>query len=215
MDDKIELTSLEQSMLNFEKKAGKLLRILAIPFPHVNLIYDGIVRNIEKKQLIKFMECWVSRKLDEKIEENNKENEELLTHAILRAIKCSHEAQIERITDIIASDFIKNNLLKEDLINIVAELSENEAIVFNKIYNVHKDNMNDYLAEQGVYARKELTFNEIGKLSNIPTQLLPFYLNRLVAKGLLLEDTQGRFASNDKFYNYTQLGKDLFEAFTK
>ena len=215
MDDNMELTLMEQNILKFDKKVGKLLRILSIPLPCVNMIYEDIVGNIEKKQIIKFMEGWVLRKLDEKFEENNKESKELLTHAVLKTIQCSHEAQIERIIDIIASDSIQDNLLKEDLISIVAELSENEAIVFNMVYDVHKDNINDYLAEKGVYAKKEITFNEIEELYNISSQLLPLYLNRLVAKGLLLEDTRGRFSSNDKFYNYTQLGKDLFEAFTK
>ena len=157
-----------------------------------------------------FLESWDRRKLNEKIDDANAKQVELATHAVFSALHCIKEAKSERILDILSNSLeksIPNTDEAEDLINIVVELSENEAIVFGAIYK----NLNSEENKKSNDMPKITTTS----IKNIVPQYkdkIIFYLNRLQGKGLLEEDT-GIWREEGKIYKSTMIGQQLFDTF--
>ena len=219
----IEISEAENFVLKFDKKAGKLFKLLSpsLPIigPYMNTIYTSIVGNIEKKNLCNFIMGWVNRELDEKFDEQNTKQVQLVTHAVLKSIRCSHNAKIERILDILCGAFTKQVTYDcEDLINIMAELSENEAIILRDIYIKApkfdtKDNPDVNIAlEYGMdISRKvKLYMHDIIKLVPQYNDTLYFYLNRLVGYGLLMQGQEMLHGGDGRFYSHTEMGCRLF-----
>ena len=83
-----------------------------------------------------FIEQCTEKAIVDKLEQNEKNQFYLVMHAMMKAAECSHDAKIVRISEVLsyALDHPKEMVCAEDFINIVCELSENEAACFGKIY---------------------------------------------------------------------------------
>ena len=166
-----------------------------------------------------FIMGWVNREMDEKLDENNKKQVQLVTHAVLKSLRCSHDAKVERILDILCGAITKQVTYDcEDLINIMAELSENEAIILREIYTKAptfdtKDNPDVNIAlEYGmdISQKVKLRMYDIIKLVPQYNDTLYFYLNRLVGYGLLVQGTEMLHGGDGRFYSHTEMGCRLF-----
>ena len=222
----MKLTQTEQNILDFSKsKLGKTFELMITQIPGANVVYSGIVGNIERKNLIQMLQGWVERELDRLFNEKSIEHIRLVKHSILASLRCSHEAKIERILDIL-SDSLKKNVSSEipaeDLINVVVELTENEAIIFREIYDKFgtENEKKDYIDRSKVFQNGvDSTFHinikvdDIIKLVPEYSSTMAYYLNRLVGKGLLQEDTYSIPRGADKLYQHTAIGWQLFETF--
>ena len=200
-------------LLELNKRIGTLLKLgsvgisTAVGFPVVgsifNILYSDTVGGMERKNFQQFMIGYVNKKIDEKFDEHDEKQVEIVKHAILSSLRCSHEAKIERILEILSSSLDKSLPIAEaeDLMNLVVELSENEAIVFREVYDNFSDNHTKFSVR-----------NIIEYLPNYNDNI-DFYLNRLVGKGLLQEDTGAIYRQDGKMYRHTTIGWQLFEAF--
>ena len=203
----------EGAFLEFDKKCGKLLKLGAVTFSTAigvplagsvfNTLYSDIIGGIEKKNFQRFMIGYVGKEIDKKLDEHDEKQVEIVKHSILSSLRCSHEAKIERILEILSSSLDKSLPIAEaeDLMNLVVELSENEAIVFREVYDNFSDNHTKFSVK-----------NIIEYLPNYNDNI-DFYLNRLVGKGLLQEDTGAIYRQDGKMYRHTTIGWQLFEAF--
>ena len=211
------MSTSEKFLLTIDKKIGKLLRLgaitvsTALSVPAVgamfNVMYNGIIGGIEKKNFQIFIEDYVNKNIEEKFDENNQKHVELIKHAVLSSLKCSHEAKIKRIVDILSNSLEKSNLSEnegEDLINIVAELSENEAIIFNEIYKNYSTI--DIKEDIRIYV------SEVIKIVPKYNDNIEFYMYRLMGKGLLRE-VDMILRGGQKIYNLTSMGYQLFNTF--
>ena len=88
---------------------------------------------------------YVDKRIEEKFDEHDEKQVEIVKHAILSSLRCGHEAKIERILEILSGSLDKSLPIAEaeDLMNLVVELSENEAIIFSKIYFNFGDKVED------------------------------------------------------------------------
>lgn len=210
----LPLTGTEKTILEFKKsKLGKIFEITAEEIPIINSVYNGIVGSIERKNLLITVNEMIDRKIDGKINFNNKEEIEFLSHVILKSIRCSKENQVKRIVDILQGKYdgtIKSFDDAEDLINIISELSENEAKVLKDIGDIHKkrgENSLVYIKDINSYEGNE----NIDKIF--------FLCERLSGKGLLQINTVAGFIDSkqtqkenmiNKSYLITEVGLLLF-----
>ena len=216
------------------KKYGKILKLgslgisTATGFPVVgsifNTLYSDIVGGIEKKNFQQFMIGYVDKRIEEKFDEHDEKQVEIVKHAVLSSLKCSHEAKIERILEILSGSLDKFLPIAEaeDLMNLVVELSENEAIIFRETYcnfggeieDIDRPKEiagNDYV----IPGSNHVNFSTKDIVKNLPdyNDTIDFYLNRLVGKGLLQEDTGAIYRRDGKIYQHTAIGWQLFKAF--
>ena len=143
---------------------------------------------------------------------------------MVKSLRCSHEAKIERILEILSGSLDKSLPITEaeDLMNLVIELSENEAIIFGEIYCSFSNRVEDIDRAKEVAGTNYVipgsnhvnfsTKDIVEKLPNY-NATIDFYLNRLVGKGLLQEDTGAIYRQDGKMYRHTTIGWQLFEAF--
>lgn len=224
----------EEFLLEINKKCGKNLKLgsvgisTATGFPVVgsifNTLYSDIVGGIEKKNFRQFMIGYVDKRIEEKFNEHDKKQVEIVKHAVLSSLKCSHEAKIERILEILSGSLDKSLPIAEaeDLMNLVVELSENEAIIFRETYcnfggeieDIDRPKEiagNDYV----IPGSNHVNFSTKDIVKNLPNynDTIDFYLNRLVGKGLLQEDTGAIYRRDGKIYQHTAIGWQLFKAF--
>lgn len=224
----------EEFLLEINKKCGKILKLgsvgisTATGFPVVgsifNTLYSDIVGGIEKKNFRQFMIGYVDKRIEEKFNEHDKKQVEIVKHAVLSSLKCSHEAKIERILEILSGSLDKSLPIAEaeDLMNLVVELSENEAIIFRETYcnfggeieDIDRPKEiagNDYV----IPGSNHVNFSTKDIVKNLPNynDTIDFYLNRLVGKGLLQEDTGAIYRRDGKIYQHTAIGWQLFKAF--
>ena len=224
----------EEYLLEINKKCGKILKLgsvgisTATGFPVVgsifNTLYSDIVGGIEKKNFRQFMIGYVDKRIEEKFNEHDKKQVEIVKHAVLSSLKCSHEAKIERILEILSGSLDKSLPIAEaeDLMNLVVELSENEAIIFRETYcnfggkieDIDRPKEiagNDYV----IPGSNHVNFSTKDIVKNLPNynDTIDFYLNRLVGKGLLQEDTGAVYRRDGKIYQHTAIGWQLFKAF--
>lgn len=224
----------ERILLEINKKCGKILKLgslgisTATGFPVVGLIfntlYSDIVGGIEKKNFQQFIIGYVDKRIEEKFDEHDEKQVEIVKHAILSSLRCGHEAKIERILKILSGSLDKSLPIAEaeDLMNLVVELSENEAIIFSKIYFNFGDKVEDIDRAKEVAGTdyvipgsNHVNFSTKDIVKNLPNynDTIDFYLNRLVGKGLLQEDTGVIYRRDGKFYQRTAIGWKLFKAF--
>ena len=192
------------------------LNILSIPLvgSHLDAIYTHFENRFKEKHLI------------EKINGNHERQVELLTHAWQSVLRCDKLVKAERILDILSDTFEKRNLSEttaEDVINLVVELSENEAIVFREIYDkLGSQNLDtkDYpetnlpFGEGGVASHHNIKIIDIQKILPQYSNNLAYYVNRLIGKGLLREADITTMGSG-KIYWHTLMGYQLFNTFKK
>lgn len=239
-NDNNELSTVEKILGDIsESKIGKVFKLFLEGTPYVNTVCNGIIGNIEKKKLIVYFQEWTNKKLDDKLQESNERQIEVVTHSILKSIRCSRDGQVRQIIAILKGTFdgnINSFDEAEDLINIVSELSQNEAIVLKKIYElVPKGKLVDYMepAENSINTSQmdkngqincdmpcfvtlqpqTISIKQILKVLSEFSSSLAFYLGRLVGKGLLRKASIETFDDiGDKKYQYTYMGKKLFES---
>ncbi|WP_196603442.1 hypothetical protein [Pectinatus haikarae] len=227
--------SFEESILKLTNgKCGKLFKIGAIGLvaaipdiaPAVALfsaIGESCIKNLEQQNLFYLAEAWADKNLDEKFDEGNNAQVELVTHAVFKAIRCSKKKQIYRIADILNGNF--SNQLgyddAEDCINIISELSENEAIILFKIYNSFRSQDSpDY--SKPLTKPFEMSINQFELLDEsnliriVPefSDNLNFFLGRLSGKGLLKEELSLEIQHNNikRQYKRTYTGRMIFNA---
>ena len=221
-------------MANLIENYGTPLKLFSIicstvtGFPVVgsifNTLYSDIVGGIEKKNFQQFMIGYVDKRIEEKFDEHDEKQVEIVKHAILSSLRCGHEAKIERILEILSGSLDKSLPIAEaeDLMNLVVELSENEAIIFSKIYFNFGDKVEDIDRAKEVAGNdyvipgsNHVNFSTKDIVKNLPNynDTIDFYLNRLVGKGLLQEDTGAIYRQDGKIYQHTAIGWQLFKAF--
>lgn len=205
---KENLSTIEKRILKFnDSKLSKIMKVGVeiLGVPCLNMVYSEIVGGIERKKLLTFQQIWDENDLDFELDENNKSQVELVEHAILKSVRCSKEGQIRKIIAILKSSF-KGNIISvndaEDLINVISELSENEAVCLAKIYKVFEN----------IKGNKEIKKYGEKDIIDIPQDKKVYLFNRLAGKGLIYEKTGAiyDYAGGDFFP--TKLGETLFKS---
>lgn len=213
------LTKAETIALKAETNSSvRIIRALIPMIPIVGGVASGIdklyefwIKDIETKNTEIYIKNIDEKKILEKIESLQEDDrwDELIKHGFIKSLRCNKEGKIRRIVDILngkCEDKIKSFNDAEDLINIVSELSENEAVVLQKIYNVYAQKSE---SEDSIIESNEIMDNDIGKW-------LDFLCGRLVGKGLIKEvaiswSTPDDVAtSTNKKYELTNVGILLF-----
>ena len=224
----------EEFLLDFDKRFGKLLKLgsvgisTALGVPVVgsilNILYSDTVGGIERKNFQQFMIGYVDKRIEEKFDEHDEKQVEIVKHAVLSSLKCSHEAKIERILEILSGSLDKSLPIAEaeDLMNLVVELSENEAVIFSEIYCSFGNKIEDIDRAKEVAGTDYVIpgSNHVNFSTKDIVEILPnynntidFYLNRLVGKGLLQENNRIIYGQAGKIYQHTAIGWQLFKAF--
>lgn len=212
--EKGTLSAIEENILKFNNsKLSKIMKVgvEVIGIPVVNMMLSELVGGIERRKLLEFQQIWNENNLDVELDENNKSQVELVEHAILKSIRCSKEGQIRKIIAILKGSF-EGNIISvndaEDLINIVSELSENEAKCLVEVYNVfgkmpEPTKVNE---EKGIkdYGR--------GTIHGVSENQRVFLLNRLAGKGLVREKTGASFGYAGGTFLSTAMGETLFNS---
>jgi len=227
-------SGLEEKILALHNsKFGKMVRILWEGVPVVSTMYNSIIGGIEKRNLLVLIENLIDKKIVEYINNNELDDEkwsELLQHAILKTLRCSKVGQIKQIANILSgkcSSKIETFNDAEDLINIVSELSENEANVLGQIYDIFKKKTK---AKEEIKSRRhpgEITvtvFDMYVTWAEIESELpafkerLDFFIGRLEGKGLIKEKLSvthadiGNADDGNKKYIVTFTGNMLFRS---
>ena len=93
----------EKFLLELDKRCGKLLKLGSVAFSTAigapvagsafNILYSGIVDGIEKENFQRFVIGYIDKEIDEKFDEHDKKQVEIVKHAVLSSLKCSHEAK--------------------------------------------------------------------------------------------------------------------------
>ncbi len=191
-------------------------------------LWDNYVKSIGEENIRIGLEDIIDRKLVEKLKEIKADENEwnvLIKHAYIEIVRCTKEGQIHRIIDILEGKFdgkINSFNDAEDLINIVSELSENEAETLSKIYEIYRNKFDNFAVSGvaipgGSDIRDKITISQkeivmkVSKLRNI----VDFILGRLTGKGLIKEkaiSTYGDMSNNPKEYHITYVGELLFKS---
>ncbi|WP_432748219.1 hypothetical protein [Pectinatus frisingensis] len=219
MEPQKGLTKIENNII--EAEGNSCIQILKaviaqIPFAGGLIsLWDNYVKSIEEKNILIYIEDIVDRKLIEKLEEiktDKKEWDILLKHASVKILRCTKEGQIHRIIDILEGKFdgkISSFDDAEDLINIVGELSENEACQLRQIYLMFN-------------AKDQKNTTDIIYLNKLRGNNCEFLCSRLVGKGLLADASLSYSAphksyqppniTGEKLYKATHMGDCLFKS---
>ena len=146
------------SNLNIPSKLKKLFVLSKFPLiatfsfdptitAGIDMLYaagEGIINHIEVQNLKVFLQEYIDRKIDDCIVPEDQEEREFITQAITKSLRCSKEAQVKRIVDIVQATLESDELEfdeAEDFINIVSELSEREAVLLARVYNHFTSNL--------------------------------------------------------------------------
>ncbi len=169
---------------------------------------NGLLRKIEADNVIALLKEYVDSRIDEKINPNDSRMKELIYQAFLSASHCHTKAQIRRINDILCSKAngeIPSYNDAEDYINVISELSTDEAVFLVEIYHWFESN--------------HKLMRENASAMNVPHEKVDYLLNRLEAKGLIRSESIDMDGENDiiieneKFYFPTKFGKKFFQSF--
>jgi len=224
-----KLSKSEEIISNLSKsKIGKVFNLIMEGTPYVNIVYSGIVGGIEKKKLLLFLDAWMNKKIDDRFDENDHQQIELMNHGILKSLRCNKDGQIQQIVNILNwkyQDEIESFNDAEDLINIVSELSGNEARVLERIYAIFKGKIAVEEEKKARKPRGQITVTKRGTIyvsqAEIESEIsafkerLDFFLGRLEGKGLIKEKSLDTFDDLDneaKKYIVTFTGNMLFQS---
>lgn len=209
-------------MADFEQAKDKVLDLLAgapgdlmkiglscvLPSPVV-AVFDSVRDQIKERNWKIFIKEYMDKSLNEKFDRDNQAHCEIVIHAVMKALDSSHEAKIVRISEMLSQALNNPEELRraEDFINIISELSENEAICFGEIYRefaVHPSDEED--------SDKDLKNYGEDVIKNMERDDRVYLLGRLAGKGLIRERTMSTWEySGGDFYS-TNMGKKLYQA---
>lgn len=179
------------SQLNIPSKLKKLFKLSKFPLiatlsfdptitAGIGMLYvagEGIISQIEMQNMKVFLEEYIDRGIDDCLRIEEKSEQELITLAITKSLRCTKDSQIKRIIDIV-QETLENDEIKideaEDFINVVSELSEREAILLARCYKYFAD---------GLHSKFTIDNKEI--FGNLKRDSWDYLLNRLEGKGLL------------------------------
>ena len=176
---------------------------LAIP------VFDCVRDLIKDRNMRVFAKECAEQAVEEKFNQHNQKHCELVMYAVMKVMDCSHEAKIVRITEVLSRALSNSEELlnAEDFINIISELSENEAICFGEIYREFTLHPSD---EEG--SKKEILNYGEDVIKNIDRGDRIFLFGRLAGKGLIYEDTATRFDYMGGRFCPTSVGEKLYQA---
>lgn len=167
--------------------------------------YNGITNYFGCKNLKRFMQEYYDRKIEDRLDKHDAKQMEILRLALLSALPCKKEDRIADIVAILLGVCQKQiePLEGEDLINVVAELSDNEAMLLREAYRVFEEKERNgqpcYLRDYGDQ-----------ELPHIDRGMREYILRRLSSKGLLYLETGAIFENDGKTFLPTIIGRKLF-----
>lgn len=168
---------------------------------------NGILRKIEADNTVILLKEYIDSRIDEKINPDDSRMKELIYQAFLSASRCHTEKQIRRINDILCSKAKKEILSyddAEDYINVISELSTDEAVFLVAIYQWFKS--------------KHKLMRKDASAMDVPHEKVDYFLNRLEAKGLIrsepldMDEDNNIIIDNAKTYFPTEFGKKFFQS---
>lgn len=210
MDDK-EHKQIEKIIEIYNKPISKILRFWLLmgntvfpPLSILSYVADDIIHNIENKKVQELIVELKNRQMNmedflNKVEQSQ-EWEELVQHAVVKAIRCSKQQQIRLIVDILQGKYEADNENSmsfgdaEDLINIVSELSTNEAQCLREIYQYCNNNQNDDFTYKDMHSDIDKTM---------------FWVGRLNGKGLIRKNEEKGQPIRANRFILTEAGKSL------
>ena len=189
---------------------GDLLKlVLSCVAPAAVPFLDYIRDRVRERNLKVLVEQCSLKSIAEKFDKDNQAHCEIVMHAVMKALDSSHEAKIVRISEMLSQALGNSEELRraEAFIDIISELSENEAICFGEIYRefaVHPSDDED----QG----KDLKNYGEDVIKNMERDDRVYLLGRLAGKGLIRERTMSSWEYNGGDFYSTNMGKKLYQA---
>jgi hypothetical protein len=188
---------------------GDLLKlVLSVGVPVAVPVFDYASSRIKEARMKVFIEQCTEKAIVDKLGQNEKNQFYLVMHAMMKAAECSHDAKIVRISEVLsyALDHPKEMVCAEDFINIVCELSENEAACFGKIYRALEtkdpddDSNKKIIADYGADIIRDVDLDD-----------RIFLFSRLAGKGLIRQDTATKFSNFGTNFYTTKIGEKLYQ----
>ena len=163
----------------------------------------------KERNLKVLVEQCSQKSIAEKFDKDNQAHCEIVIHAVMKALDSSHKAKIVRISEMLSQALNNPEELRraEDFINIISELSENEAICFGEIYRefaVHPSDEED--------PDKDLKNYGEDVIKNMERDDRVYLLGRLAGKGLIRERTMSTWEYRGGDFYSTNMGKKLYQA---
>jgi len=189
---------------------GDLLKlVLSCAAPAAVPFLDYIRDRVRERNLKVLVEQCSLKSIAEKFDKDNQAHCEIVMHAVMKALDSSHEAKIVRISEMLSQALGNSEELRraEAFIDIISELSENEAICFGEIYRefaVHPSDDED--------PGKDLKNYGEDVIKNMERDDRVYLLGRLTGKGLIRERTMSSWEYNGGDFYSTNMGKKLYQA---
>lgn len=176
---------------------------LAIP------VFDCVRDLIKDRNMRVFAKECAEQAVEEKFNQHKQKHCELVMYAVMKVMDCSHEAKIVRITEVLSRALSNSEELlnAEDFINIISDLSENEAICFGEIYR-------EFTLHPSDEEEPEKDLKNYGEeiATNIERDDRVYLFGRLAGKGLIRERTMSTWDYQGGDFYATRIGEKLYRA---
>ena len=172
-------------------------------------VFDCVRDLIKDRNMRVFAKECAEQAVEEKFNQHNQKHCELVMCAVMKIMDCSHEAKIVRITEVLSRALSNSEELlnAEDFINIISELSENEAICFGEIYR-------EFTLHPSDEEEPERDLKNYGEeiATNIERDDRVYLFGRLAGKGLIRERTMSTWDYQGGDFYATRIGEKLYRA---
>ena len=178
---------------------------LAAALGVIGVAYNGITNFFGCANLKRFVIEYFQNNIEAILDKHDSRQMETMRMALLSSLQCKKEDRIADIVAILSGVCQKQiePLEGEDLINVAAELSDNEAMLLRESYRVFEEK------ERNGQPRYLKDFGE-QELSHIDRGMREYILRRLSSKGLLYLETGAIFGNDGKTFLPTVIGGKLF-----
>ena len=172
----------------------------------IYMVANSIIESRRYNKICTFIDEIKNSDVEENINPDKEQDVEIFGFAMDKVLSASKASQIRAIVKILSAR-TKNNISyneAEDLINIVSELSESEAMVLQK---VHAELETNAIREIDAIKYEDL------RVADIPSERMDYLLNRLVGKGLLKQNmvlARSTLTMNNYEYSLTGIAKSIF-----
>ena len=142
------------------------------------MVANSIMNSRQYNKIVTFLEELKNSDVEENINPEKEEDNEIFGYAMDKALSAGKPSQIRAIVKILSAK-TKDSISyseAEDLMNIVSELSESEAMVLQKIHSELERRVKSEI--------DSIKYDDL-KVADIPSDRMDYLLNRLVGKGLL------------------------------